>query len=157
MWIFAPLTLALSAAVFWIVWTWSENDAHSPSASPPIASIADRERADFGLCHEGGGFNCVVDGDTIYYQGVKIRVADIDTPETHDPQCAEEAKRGAAATQRMRELVNAGPFSLQSINRDEDIHGRKLRIINRGGTSLGGRLVDEGLARWYGGGRKPWC
>src|SRR4249919_347673 len=39
----------------------------------------------FSLCHIGGGQNCVVDGDTIWFNGQKIRLADIDTPETHDP------------------------------------------------------------------------
>jgi hypothetical protein len=32
----------------------------------------------FGFCHTGGGTNCVVDGDTIWLDGIKIRVADID-------------------------------------------------------------------------------
>lgn len=164
-WVFAPLTSVLSAAVFWGVWTWTGPDPQSASGMMPLASsttdtgssTTDSESATFGLCHEGGGYNCVVDGDTIYYQGTKIRIADIDTPETHEPRCADEARRGAEATQRMHQLVNAGSFSLESINRDEDNYGRKLRIINRGGESLGGVLVDEGLARWYAGGRQPWC
>ena len=31
--------------------------------------------------------------------------------------------------------------------RDEDKYGRKLRIVTRGGESLGGVLVDEGSGR----------
>ena len=120
-------------------------------------SATDRESAAFSFCHSGGGINCVVDGDTIYFHGEKIRIADIDTPETHDPRCAAEAALGARATQRMLALVNAGPFSLQSIDRNHDVYGRELRILTRGGRSLGGMLVDEGLARWYAGGRRPWC
>jgi endonuclease YncB( thermonuclease family) len=46
---------------------------------------------------------------------------------------------------------------LQSINRDEDRYGRKLRILTRGGQSLGELLVEEGLARYYEGGRRSWC
>ena len=57
----------------------------------------------------------------------------------------------------MLQLVNAGPFTLQSINRDEDRYGRKLRVITRGGKSLGELLVEEGLARYYKGGRRGWC
>jgi endonuclease YncB( thermonuclease family) len=53
--------------------------------------------------------------------------------------------------------VNAGPFTLQSIDRDEDRYGRKLRILTRGGESLGELLVDEGLARYFEGGRRSWC
>ena len=47
--------------------------------------------ARFGLCHSGGGRNCVVDGDTFWFEGQKYRVADIDTPETHPARCAEDA------------------------------------------------------------------
>lgn len=111
----------------------------------------------FGLCHSGGGTNCVVDGDTFWMAREKIRIADIDTPETHPPRCAEEARLGAAATARLHALLNAGPFTLQPIDRDTDRYGRKLRVVMRGGESLGGVLVDEGLARWYGNGRRRWC
>jgi endonuclease YncB( thermonuclease family) len=120
-------------------------------------SSADRESASFGFCHSGGGYNCVVDGDTIYYRGDKIRIADIDTPETHDYGCASELEQGNAATQRLAELLGNGPFSLTSIDRDTDRYGRLLRIAERDGESIGGMLVGEGLARWYEGGRQPWC
>ncbi len=120
-------------------------------------SASDTEAASFAFCHNGGGTNCVVDGDTIWYRGTKIRIADIDTPETHQPKCAAEAELGAAATRRMLQLVNAGPFTLQSIDRDQDRYGRKLRILSRGGQSLGNILVEEGLARYYAGGRRSWC
>jgi endonuclease YncB( thermonuclease family) len=113
--------------------------------------------ARFGLCQSGGGTNCVVDGDTIYWRGDKIRVADIDTPETHPPRCPEEARLGEAATLRMQALLNAGPFTLDAIERDEDRYGRKLRVVVRDGESLGDTLVAEGLARPYGGGRRSWC
>jgi len=154
----SPLTLMLSAATFWGVWTMSAPAPTQGTAATAIAAKAsDTESASFSFCHMGGGANCVVDGDTIYYRGAKIRIADIDTPETHGPRCPAEAKRGAAATRRMQELVNAGPFTLKSIDRDEDRYGRKLRILTRGGESLGSILVVEGLARYYAGGRRSWC
>lgn len=145
-----PLTLVLSAATFWGVWALS-----APATN--AATGSDTERASFSLCGQGPRVNCVVDGDTLYYQGVKIRIADIDTPETNPPRCAEEGRLGNAATQRLLQLANAGPFTLQSIDRDEDRYGRKLRVLTRKGESLGGVLVAEGLARWYQGGRRPWC
>ena len=113
--------------------------------------------ATFGFCHTGGGTNCVVDGDTLWIQGQKVRVADIDAPETHDYRCHSEKALGDRATQRLIQLVNSGPISLQSIDRDEDIYGRKLRIVMVNGTSVGDTLVSDGLARYYEGGRKPWC
>lgn len=65
----------------------------------------------------------------------------------------------ARATARMRVLLNAGPFELHPLSsgRDEDRYGRKLRIVTRGGRSLGDQLVAEGLARTWSGRREPWC
>lgn len=121
------------------------------------AAARDALSARFALCHSGGGRNCVVDGDTFWFAGDKYRIADIDTPETHPARCAEEAARGAAATERLQMWLNAGAFSLESAGRDTDRHGRKLRIVTRGGASVGSVLVDEGLARPWEGRRRPWC
>jgi micrococcal nuclease len=102
--------------------------------------------------------NCVVDGDTFWLDGVKIRIADIDTPEIGKPQCEDELALGKRATQRLRELLNAGPFELQAWpERDEDQYGRKLRVVVREGRSIGDKLVSEGLARTWTGRREPWC
>jgi endonuclease YncB( thermonuclease family) len=102
--------------------------------------------------------NCVIDGDTIRYRGVTIRLADIDTPELFSPKCASEAARGQRATERLLELINAGSFDLvPSGSRDQDRYGRKLRILVRNGRSLGDTLVAEGLARRWDGARRSWC
>jgi micrococcal nuclease len=112
----------------------------------------------FGMCGAFKRSNCVVDGDTFYFQGQKIRVADIDAPETHPPRCEYERELGARATRRLHELLNAGPFDLVQLgNRDEDRYGRKLRAVLRDGRSLGDILVAEGLARTWTGRRQPWC
>jgi endonuclease YncB( thermonuclease family) len=105
-----------------------------------------------------GGSVRVIDGDTFDYDGVRIRVADIDTPEVHG-RCTYETELAARATRRMRALLAAGPFELRPLasGRDEDRYGRKLRIVTRGGRSLGDQLVAEGLARTWTGRREPWC
>lgn len=101
---------------------------------------------------------CVVDGDTFWLDRVKIRIAEIDTPEIGEPGCAAEFALGMRATRRLRELLNAGPFELLALQgRDADGYGRKLRIVTRGGRSLGDQLVGEGLARTWSGNREPWC
>lgn len=133
--------------------------------SQPVASVSVVQRPaagaartrTFSFCHTGGGENCVVDGDTFWMDGQKIRIADIDTPETHPPRCSEEAALGAKATQRLRSLLNAGPVTLETIDRDSDRYGRALRIVTRHGQSLGATLVTEGLARPWEGARRPWC
>ncbi|WP_380782056.1 thermonuclease family protein [Sphingomonas sp. R86520] len=114
--------------------------------------------ARFTICGHVKRIDCMVDGDTFWMAGTKIRIADIDTPETHPPRCAREARLGQAATLKMQALLNAGPFTLTPIKRDVDRYGRKLRIVERDGVSLGAVLVRHGLARHYGGGkRSPWC
>ena len=115
------------------------------------------ERVSFRYCHTGGGYNCVVDGDTIWLKGTKIRIADIDAPETHEFRCAYEKDLGDRATRRLHDLLESGPITLESIDRDEDRYGRKLRVVVVNGTSVGDTLVGEGLARKWEGHRRPWC
>jgi len=111
----------------------------------------------FRLCAGGRRLNCVVDGDTIWHGGIKIRIADIDTPEVFSPKCASEAALGRRATERLLELINAGPFEVVRSGRDADRYGRKLRMLERHGRSLGEILVAEGLARRWDGARRGWC
>jgi endonuclease YncB( thermonuclease family) len=112
----------------------------------------------YTLCSGSVRTHCVVDGDTLWHEGVKIRIADIDTPEVSSPKCQAEATSGAKATSRLLQLVNAGPFEVLAWEgRDEDKYGRKLRILVRDGHSLGNVLVSEGLARTWAGRRQPWC
>ena len=128
----------------------SEAFSKAPAEAPSV-------RVSFGACKWGGGSNCVVDGDTIYLAGEKIRIAGIDAPETHDYGCASELALGERSAARLRELVNSGALTLTSIDRDEDRYGRKLRNVAVDGRDVGAVLVSEGLAREYGGGRQPWC
>lgn len=135
---------------------WWELSSERPAwGSTPDALIS----ASFSVCGWGPRVNCVVDGDTFYYRGEKVRIADIDTPETHPPRCPEEAELGARATRRLNELLNAGPFAMVATKeRDTDRYGRKLRTVYRDGQSIGEVLVRESLARRYSGGwRAPWC
>lgn len=112
----------------------------------------------YTLCSGSVRTHCVVDGDTLWHEGVKIRVADIDAPEVSNPKCQSEAALGARATSRLLQLVNAGPFEISAWDsRDEDQYGRKLRVLVRDGRSIGDVLVSEGLARTWTGRRQPWC
>jgi endonuclease YncB( thermonuclease family) len=121
-------------------------------AIPLIASAAL-----FALCATGPRNTCVVDGDTFWLAGEKIRIADINAPETHGAKCVYEQQLGDAATRRLIVLLNRGPFELQSGPRDADKYGRSLRTVTRSGRSLGGELVAEGLAESWKGRRSDWC
>ncbi|WP_326492246.1 thermonuclease family protein [Rhizobium leguminosarum] len=119
--------------------------------------MTDSLSAAFSICGDSHRVNCVVDGDTFWFDSQKIRVADIDTPELSPPRCVAERIKGEAAKSRLLDLLNAGTFSLSAGFRDEDKYGRKLRTVTRAGNSLGAVLTQEGLARSWDGARHGWC
>lgn len=111
----------------------------------------------FALCDAGPRVTCVVDGDTFWLAGEKIRIADVNAPETRGARCAAEQRLGEAAARRLIALLNAGPFALETGPRAKDRYGRALRTVTRDGRSLGVRLVEEGLAEPWRGRRSGWC
>jgi micrococcal nuclease len=64
--------LMLSVAIFGRGWTLF-GTAPIGVVAVYAASATDTEAASFVFCHNNGGTNCVVDGDTIWYRGTKIR------------------------------------------------------------------------------------
>ena len=120
----------------------------------PLATLA---AAAFALCAETPRTSCVVDGDTFWLNGEKVRIADINAPETHSTGCPAEQALGEKATRRLVALLNAGPFTLEIEGRTSDRYGRALRVVKRGNRSLGGQLVSEGLAEPWRGKRSDWC
>jgi len=136
-------------------------DSGSPTYRAPESGSENqvaRSSGHFDICVTAVRVTCVVDGDTIWYRGSKIRIADIDAPEIFSPQCGSEEALGQRAKYRLLELLNAGPIQLSRAgDRDKDRYGRLLRVIERNGESLGMILVGEGLARRWDGARRPWC
>lgn len=128
----------------------------SASGSAPSAA-SDHETAAFARCSGPGRVTCVVDGDTFWYRGLKIRIADINAPELGHPSCDYEARLAETATRRLTDLLNAGPFTLAVEGRETDRYGRALRVVQRGGRSLGEVLEHEGLAEHWHGRRGDWC
>ncbi|MDZ4316921.1 MAG: thermonuclease family protein, partial [Azonexus sp.] len=160
---FPALLVALPFAAFTAVLLWPVGGG-GPEAAAAVgvragASPFDRERAQFSLCSGPVRITCIVDGDTIWYQGTKIRIADLDTPEVSNPACANEEMMGRRATRRLQTLLNAGPFSLEPNpeGRSEDRYGRSLMLVTRDGASLSEVLVREGLAEQWGGPKRVWC
>ena len=149
---FIAITAALCAALFLAIFLGG-----GPATTGSAAVTIDPHRASFGICFGAERTTWVVDGDTIWFEGRKIRIADINTPEISSPGCASERLLGEQAKMRMQALLNQGAFSLQSIDRDQDQYGRDLRIITRDGESLGETLVAEGLAERWQGYRRDWC
>jgi endonuclease YncB( thermonuclease family) len=133
---------------------------------PPSFLTADPEHVSetFTRCGPGRGHACVIDGDTFKLGNRNVRIIGIDTPETHPPRCAEEARLGELATAKLQGLLNQGPFEMVApIYRSHDRYGRDLRMIRRqvgggGYQSIADEMRESGLARRYLGGFKMgWC
>ena len=112
----------------------------------------------FSHCASTQRTNCVVDGDTIWAMGEKVRLADIDAPEVFSPDCDWERIMGERSTTRLTELLNQGDVALQaSGSRDRDKYGRLLRVATVNGRSVGDQLIAEGLAYQWGRHQRGWC
>lgn len=112
----------------------------------------------FTQCAPGPRITCVVDGDTIWLEGRKIRMADYNTPEISNPGCEAERRLGQRATTRLTALLNSGAVTLhQTGDRDTDVYGRALREVRVDGRSVGDTLVEEGLAHEWEGYQRDWC
>jgi len=98
----------------------------------------------------------VIDGDTFDLNGTRIRVAGIDAPETHPARCAEEARLGQAATQKLAELLRGRPLWISGLKTDR--YGRSVASVRVGGEDVADAMIGSGLARNYDGKqRKSWC
>ncbi|MCO5154002.1 MULTISPECIES: thermonuclease family protein [unclassified Shinella] len=162
------ISAAFAAAVLSALWIASDDRFGRPAEFPR----ADRSRekfkitpppridmleATFKICDCPIRGTCVVDGDTFWFKGDKIRIADIDAPEISSPLCEDEKHVGEIARDRPLALLNDGGFSLQPGRRDVDRYGRKLRTVTRADRSLDGQLVEEGRARRRSETDCDWC
>jgi micrococcal nuclease len=104
---------------------------------------------------QGRRVTCVVDGDTIWHEGTKLRIRNIDTPEIDQAKCPLERQLGERAKARLIVLLSGGYAVHYSGKLDG--YKRPLVTITVNGRDVGSQLVSEGFARPYGNGRRPWC
>lgn len=121
-----------------------------PSAAAGIAKPA----RPMPVCGSALRVNCVVDGDTLWIDREKVRIAAIDAPETAG-RCASETALAARATRRLAELVSARELTLA--RNGVDRYGRTLATVHTAEGDVGDILVSEGLARRWEGRRTGWC
>lgn len=114
----------------------------------------------------------VIDGDTIWHYTTpgsapeKIRLLDIDAPETSRPACERELIAGLRARARLAELLQRRPSRIERCDEHgepcEDRFGRTLARLHTPAGEAGAILLREGLALKYEPGRKAernahWC
>jgi micrococcal nuclease len=90
----------------------------------------------------------IIDGDTVSIERERIRILNIDAPETRGARCEAELVAGLKAKERLAQLLRAGPVTLRRCDgsRCLDPYGRVLARIEAGGRDIGEVLVREGLA-----------
>ena len=108
-------------------------------------------------CGSGKRVTCVVDGDTLWLKGEKIRMKGYDTPEPTTNICGgnREKQLAARASKRLIQLLNENAFTIQRFGKDR--YGRTLATIRVGGEDVGNILIADGLARSWPDGREFWC
>ena len=112
----------------------------------------------FPTCPSGSRQTCIVDGDTLWLRGHKIKIKGIQVPKVREAQCAAEAELGEKAKRRLIELLSRAPFRvIYNGGANTDEYGNRLRIIESDGRSVGDILIKEGLARRWEGRRLGWC
>lgn len=109
------------------------------------------------LCGSAKRVNCVVDGDTLWLDGEKIRIVNIDAPEV-DGRCRAESAHAATATRVLAALVSNREIRVE--REGEDRYGRTLASLSTSEGDVGSALVAQRMAVHWRGRREPaetWC
>lgn len=102
-----------------------------------------------------------VDGDTFDIGDERVRIANIDVPETKSAKCDAERRLGEVAKRRLQELLSSPGFEMErgdpKSGSMKDRYGRTLATAYVDGIDIGSILIQEGIARPWRGKREPWC
>lgn len=102
----------------------------------------------------------IIDGDTIAVGSERIRLLDVDAPESFKPRCEKELVAGLKAKERLAELLRAGYVWIdrQGEDRYRRTLARLLLLKASGGAprDIGAILVSEGFAVLWQSGRDAW-
>lgn len=109
----------------------------------------------------------VIDGDTVEVKVpglppeltyIRVRLRNVDTPETRRPKCAKERDKGEAATNYTKMRVDEASEILVRNPEWGKYGGRVIAELILDGKSLSKALIARGYGRTYDGGRrKSWC
>lgn len=107
------------------------------------------------LCAQGKRSHCVVDGDTFWWRGEKIRIEAIDAPELGQPLCAGERSLAVLARDGLLSLLQQGEVRIS--RHGPDRYDRTLATVSVGGKDVGHELIAMGLAQPWLGRKATWC
>ncbi len=104
----------------------------------------------------------LIDGDTVDVQGERIRILNIDAPESFRSRCEAELKLALRTKERLGQLLRSGPVEID--RHGQDRYRRTLARLSVRQGDVGNILVSEGLALPWKDGRhakeqrlQVWC
>ena len=100
--------------------------------SPALAQTFDGRRA------------VIIDGDTFALGSERVRILNIDAPETRGFGCERELVLGLGAKERLAGLLRTRSVAIA--RKGEDRYHRTLARVSVGGLDVGSILLGEGLA-----------
>jgi endonuclease YncB( thermonuclease family) len=114
--------------------------------------------ATVGYVYDGDTFAAVVHIDSKTDVNVRVRIANVDTPEMHG-DCDSEIHRANMARNRLMELIpNGSTVELKNIKDDKYAGRIDANVILPNGRDVGKILINEKLGRPYSGGKRAsWC
>lgn len=144
-----PLMLVAAAGVV-SLFTAPGTATDAQPASTNLVSLATRAMP---ICSGGKRITCVVDGDTFWISGEKVRLESIDAPEVNGA-CKHERELAQRATRRLSELLGG---EIKLARNGKDRYGRTLARVHTAGGEAGAILVSEGFAQVWKGRKAQWC
>lgn len=126
------------------------------TASPSIIKVGTLRpsASPMPICKGGKRLSCVVDGDTIWFEGEKIRLEGFNAPEMSG-SCQRESNLAVRSRDRLRSILDGAAFAIERNGRDQ--YGRTLATVRVDGVDVGNQLIDEGLAHVWRGHKESWC
>jgi micrococcal nuclease len=160
-------TIILAALLLAACATAETAVSQQPQAEPSLTAT-DRRATEV----LAGPFNAeiltVYDGDTVTARVriwisqtvvTSVRIQGIDAPEMgQGAKCEEERALAVRSRDRLQALIYSGTVTLTEVWRDPVYGRRVIAVLRVDGADVAPKLIAEGLARPYGGGRRQgWC
>lgn len=134
------LLMALAAGAYVVLEAAPSANAHTVSAT-------------------SGAFR-VVDGDTVWFRGERLRLLVIDAPEISAPRCAAEYAAGIEARNALSDFIFGRLVTVHYSGR-RDVYARPLVRLSVDGQDAGSHMLSRNLAVRYAWGKSVskiyWC
>lgn len=140
-WTAAVLLVGMAVAVGALTLKTAQSEAKTYSRNMPI-------------CNSSKRINCVVDGDTIWLDGEKIRLEGFNTPEMNG-ECNRESQLARKARSKLSRALSSNPFEVARGGHDR--YGRRLATVSVNSVDVGDPLIRDGLAHVWRGRKQDWC